>query len=154
VISLGRPARRFTTRERRPILVPMAKQAMELRLDVGLGSDAEASEVDEAILQLQRELLELDVAGVARPPGPEPPPGTRGAELPELATLLVTLGPEAIAGLAATLAAWVGRVGSRRVTLRMGDDSLEATGISKEDQRRLIESFLARQVPPAHERAT
>jgi hypothetical protein len=129
----------------------VSQQVIELRLNVGLGSDAEAWELDEATSQLRQELASLNVNSVSRPAGGKAPPGTRGVEIPELATLLVTLGPDVIAGVASTIAAWVGRAGGRRIKLDLGDDSIEATGVSKEDQRRLIEAFLARQSAPAHE---
>ena len=129
----------------------MSNQVMELQLNVGLDSDAEAWELEEATSQLRQELLSLDVDSVDRPAGKQPPPGARAAEIPELATLLVTLGPDLIAGVASALAGWVGRGGGRSVKLNLGDDSIEATSISKDDQRRLIESFLARQATASNE---
>ena len=122
----------------------MSAQSLEVRLKVGLDLDAEASEIDAATAGLQQELLALDVDSVNRPIGEQPPPHTKAAEIPELATLLVSLGPELVAGVASTIAGWVSRAGSRSVKLELGGDSIEVTGVNREDQRRLVESFLTR----------
>jgi Effector Associated Constant Component 1 len=121
----------------------VSAQDLELRLEVGLDSDAEALELDAATTQLQHELLVLDVEEVERPSGEPPPPGTRAAEASELATLLVGLGPAVIGAVAQTIAGWVGRRTSRSVKLEVAGDSIEVTGVSEEDQALLIESFLA-----------
>jgi hypothetical protein len=128
-------------------------QAMDLHLNVGLEPDAEPAEVYEATSQLQGELLSLDVDAVERPAG-EPPPGTRVAEVPELATLVVSLGPSVITAIAQTLAGWVSRGGSRTVKLDLGGDSIEVAGVSSSDQRRLIESFLTTHGAGSHEHRT
>jgi hypothetical protein len=122
----------------------LAGQNLELLVSISLDTQAEAPEVDAATFQLQHELLELDVESVERPMGERPPPGARAAELTELATLLVSLGPALITGVAGAIAQWVARDPSRSVKLEMGGDSIEVTSVSEEDQQRLVGSFLAK----------
>ena len=116
----------------------------ELRLDVAIEPDAEAVELDEATAQLREELLELDVDAVHQPRGEPPPPGARAAEVALLGTLLVGVGREAVAAVVRTIEAWVARRSSRTVKVTLDGDSIELGNVSDDDQRRLIESFLAR----------
>jgi hypothetical protein len=129
----------------------VADQGLELHVDVGLHGDAEAAELFDATSQLQQDLLQLDVASVARPAGPPPPPGTRGVEIAELASLIVALGADVIGPVAQCIASWVVRGSSRTVKLEIGGDSIEVTGLSREKQDRLIESFLVRHAAISHD---
>jgi hypothetical protein len=122
----------------------MANNGVQLRVDIGLEADADAVELEEAALQLRQELLGLDVEEVERPPGPHPPSGTRAAEAAVLGTLVVTAAQEVIAWVVRTLAGWVARRPSTSVKLQIGDDAIEITDASEDQQRQLIESFLAR----------
>lgn len=121
-----------------------ASTSGELRLDVVIDPDAEAAELDAETGRLQEELLGLDVDAVDRAPGEPPPPGTRAAEVALLGTLLVGVGKETIAAVIRTIEAWVERRSSRTVKVTLGDDSIELSNVSDQDQRRLIESFVAR----------
>jgi hypothetical protein len=56
-----------------------------------------------------------------------------------------------IGAVAATVAGWIGRGGSRSVKLEIGGDSIEASGVSGENQARLIEAFLASHAVPARD---
>jgi hypothetical protein len=91
------------------------------------------------------------VQAVNRPSGDPPLPGARAVKIPEIATLLVTLGGDVIGAVAATVAGWIGRGGSRSVKLEIGGDSIEASGVSGENQARLIEAFLASHAVPARD---
>ena len=122
----------------------MAELGAGLRLDIGLEPDAEAAELEVAAAQLREELLALDVAAVKRAPGEPPPPGTRAIEVAALGTLIVELGRSAVGPVLRTIAAWAARRGSRSVKVTLGGDSIELTNVSDEDQRRLIDSFVAR----------
>jgi len=59
----------------------------------------------------------------------------------------VAAGHGAIGLIVQAIQSWVGRRSSRSVKLAIENDSLELTNVSSEDQRRLIESFLARHAP-------
>jgi hypothetical protein len=126
----------------------LSESKLELRLEVGVEPDADAVELDEAAVQLRWELLELDVATVKRLPGEAPPQGTRAADATLLGGMIVSLGQEAIGAVVRTIQAWVARSSRRSVKVTLGEDSIELTNVSGEDQHRLIESFLARHAPP------
>lgn len=115
-----------------------------LRLDIVLEPDADDAELELAAAQLRQELLELDVDAVERPPGDPAPPGARGIEVGVLGALLVEAGRGAVGAVVQTIHGWVARRSSRTVKITLDGDSIELTNASEEEQRRLIESFLAR----------
>jgi hypothetical protein len=121
----------------------------ELRLEVGIEPDADAAELDQAASQLREELLGLDVDAVTRLHAEAPPPGTRAAEATMLGGLVVGLGREALGVVVRAIQAWVARRSSRSVKLTLDGDSIELTNVSDADQRRLIESLVARHAPSA-----
>jgi hypothetical protein len=121
----------------------MPAKWLSLRVELDVDADAGAEERDELARALRAELLELEVEAVDRPEEP-PPAGTRGAGVIELGTLLVTLGQGALGLVTSTIARWVQRRGGRSVTLELDGDRIELGGVSAEDQRRLIETFVAR----------
>jgi hypothetical protein len=125
----------------------MSEPAVGLRLEIGIEPDAEAAEIEEAASQLRHELLELDVEAIGVPAGEPAPPGSRGIDAGVLGTLLVAAGRGAIGPIVQAVQSWVARRATRSVKLTIENDSLELTNVSPEDQRRLIESFLARHTP-------
>ncbi|HEX2412654.1 MAG TPA: hypothetical protein VHJ39_15915 [Solirubrobacteraceae bacterium] len=98
----------------------MPEPAIGLRLEVALEPDADAAELEHATSQLREELRELDLERVDRPTEPAPP-GSRGLDVAALGTLIVGAGRGAIGPV--------------------------LTNASREDQRRLVESFVARHSP-------
>jgi hypothetical protein len=120
------------------------ESAVGMRLDIELEPDADEAELEFAAAQLRQELLELDVDAVERPPGEPAPPGARGVEAGLLGTLLVAAGKGAIGAVVHTIQGWVARRPSRKVKLTLDGDSIELTNASEDEQRLLIESFLAR----------
>ena len=125
----------------------MSEPAVGLRLEIGIEPDADAAEIQEAASQLRHELLELDVEAVRVPAGEPAPPGSRGIDAGALGTLLVAAGRGALGPIVQAVQSWVARRATRSVKLCIENDSLELTNVSPEDQRRLIESFLARHTP-------
>lgn len=125
----------------------MSGPGIALRLEIGLGADAEAAEFNDAASQLRSELLELDVDSVRAPSGGPAPPGTRGIEAAEIGTLLVAAGRAAIGPVVQAIQSWIARRSSRSVKLTIDGDSIELTNASADDQRQLIESFLTRHAP-------
>jgi len=119
----------------------------DIAIAVRLEADADAAELQDATSQLRRELLELDVDDVKAPDGGEAPPGTRGAVGAEIGTLLVAAGRAAIGPVVAAIQSWVARRASRSVKLTIDGDSIEVSNVSPDDQRELIQSFLARHAP-------
>ena len=121
----------------------MAGERLSLRVELGAGEEAGAEEQDELTRALREELLQLEVDAVERPAGAAPE-GARVAEVVTLGTLLVTLGQGALGIVSSAIGRWVVRRAGRSVTLELDGDRIELGGVSEEDQRRLIETFVAR----------
>lgn len=117
--------------------------SLELQLD--LDDRADAEELDALTTGLRRQLLQLDVESVERAEGPPPPPGARAAEATSLGTLLVTLAstPELLRAVVGTVRAWLSRSAARSVKVKLGDSELEVTGVSSEQQERLIADWIS-----------
>jgi len=120
---------------------------LELRVGLELEPGADAAEVEERTLQLRGELLELDVDDVRQPSVGPPPVGAKGVDSALVGTLVVTAGREAVSAVVRLVAGWFSRGGGRSVKLQVGDDVLELSDASREEQRRVVEAFLARHVP-------
>lgn len=119
-----------------------------LGIQVELGPDADDEEVAEATLQLRRELLDLDVDSVDLPTASQPPPGTRGMELAALGALLVSVTQsQLLAPVLAAVRSWLGGSSQRSIKLELEGDTLELTGISSTEQRRLVDEWLQRHTP-------
>ncbi len=117
----------------------------KLDVQVDLGSDAEAEEVAEATLQLRRDLLDLDVEAVELARAGEPPPGTRAVDFIALGTLIVTVANSGLLNaVVAGMRSWLGDHPQRSIKLKLGEDVLELTGVSSEEQRRLADAWLRR----------
>ena len=96
-------------------------------------------------MQLRRELLDLDVEAVELPRAGEPPPGTRAVELAALGALVVTVAQSPLLGpVVAAVRSWLGRAPERSIKLELDGDALELTGLSSNEQRRLVDEWLRR----------
>ncbi len=116
-----------------------------LGIQVAVGADAGAEEVAEATLQLRRELLDLDVEAVDVPRAGEPPPGTRAVELAALGALAVTVTQSGLLSpVVAAVRAWLAGAPQRSIKLELGGDVLELSGLSSNEQRRLVDEWLRR----------
>ena len=128
----------------------MSDERVEMQVGVGLDPDADLDELEGRALRLREELLELDVASVRQATADQVPEGTKGVEATIVGTLIVTVGREAITAVIQLLSGWLSRGGSRTLTIQLGDDVLELSRASKNDQSRLIDAFLARhEAPPS-----
>ena len=125
--------------------VGMDEQPPALGVQVVAGPDDDAEEIAEAVRQLRRELLELDVAGVEVPSAGEPPPGSRGVDVAALGALLVHLAdPTLLSGVVTVVRSWLSGSSKRSIKLELGGDVLELKGVSSQEQRRLTDEWLAR----------
>ncbi len=129
--------------------------ALRLVLHVGEeGADDERrAELAES---LGRELRELDAAEVSPLDGGEAPEGAKSGGAVALGALLVAMAqPELVSAVLAAVEAWAaGRTG-RSVRIEIDGDSIEVTGLSAKDRRRLIDSWLEhRSTGPDSERDT
>jgi hypothetical protein len=120
----------------------MGDERQSLRIDVGVGPDGDAAELDEATTQLRRELLEVDVDDVERPTAPAPA-GARAAGADLVGTLVVTFGEEVMRALGRVVGDFLSRGRGRTLTLERNGDSITLSNASDEDQQRALDAFLA-----------
>jgi len=129
----------------RGILMPISENPTRLTLSLNA---SDAADVEALNQQLQQELRELDEATfeLART---EAPTGAKSGLTPiDWTTLFVTLA--ASGGVLTTLVNLIQSklTKDRSVTLEIGGDKLTVTGISSEDQKRLIDDWLKRRQKP------
>jgi hypothetical protein len=120
---------------------------LDLTFDVAGASPRELEELTAAV---RRELLQLDVASVERPPAGPVPTGARGVDLAAIGALVVNLGQAApvLGQVVEAIRAWVARDPSRTVKRTIDGDTLELTGISEHDQHQVIRDWMARHPRP------
>jgi hypothetical protein len=121
-------------------MLQAADESVELQLN--LDEEFDEEELDALTTGLRRQLLQLDVESVDRAEGPPPPTGARAADASSVGMLLVTLAstPELLRALVGTVRGWL----SRSVKVKLGDSELEVTGVSSEQQERLITDWVSR----------
>jgi hypothetical protein len=117
---------------------------MAAELDAGPEHDAE--ELAELTQRLRDELLELDVDAVEPATGGPAPDGAKGLELLAVGGLIVRFAMKAtvLRAVADATVGWLGRQQARSVKLTLDGDTLELTGVSSDEQQRLIELWVAR----------
>jgi hypothetical protein len=107
--------------------------------------EADPEEIAELTSRLRRELLELDVEAVESLRLGEPPPGSRAVDLVALGTLIVTFArSELLVTVITAVRAWLAGSQQRSVKVTLDDDTLELTGLSSKEQRRVIDQWLER----------
>jgi hypothetical protein len=123
---------------------PGANGELTAQLDAGPNQDAE--EVFELTQGLRGELLELDVDAVELGTDGEAPDGSKGPELLAIGGLAIrfALQSPVLKSLVDTTVAWLGRQQARSVKLTLDGDTLELTGVSSDEQNRLVAQWIAR----------
>ncbi|GID26131.1 hypothetical protein C8E87_4788 [Paractinoplanes brasiliensis] len=98
--------------------------------------------------QLRSELRQLDIDDVRALPAGPPPPGSRAFATETVGAILVLIGqnPDVLRSVVEAVRGWLGRSdGTKRtVRLELGDDVLELSEATADDQRRLIDLFVSR----------
>lgn len=123
----------------------MSATPTQVVLQVDAGPDADEEEVAELALRLRDDLEVLDVGPVQLSRSGTAPTGAKAVDPIEWGTLLVAIGSSpALLTLIRTANAWLARQRQGRVRVKIGEDELMLTGASSEDQRRLIDDWLAR----------
>lgn len=123
----------------------MTDQTTQLILKIDAGPEADAEELEELTRKLREELAELDVKAVDLVRAEAPArakvddPATWGMLL-----VALTASGGVITTLISTLQSWLTRHERRSVTLEIEGDKLEVTGISSEEQQRLINAWVSR----------
>ncbi|MHB8243168.1 MAG: hypothetical protein ACYDHN_14410 [Solirubrobacteraceae bacterium] len=118
----------------------------ELAAVLEVATDYDAGELLELTQRLRDELLGLDVDAVGLATYGEAPVGAKGAELIAfggLAIQLVLTSP-VLKSVVDTTVVWLGRQHARSVKLILDGDTLEVTGLSSEEQSRLVEQWVSR----------
>jgi hypothetical protein len=116
-------------------------------LVIQVGADqADEEEIAELSSQLSAELLQLDVTSVEQATAGPAPEGSKGLELVAVGTLLVRLltSSPVLSSITGTLKSWLSRRPGRSIELTLDGDTVKVTDISAEDQRRLIDAWIAR----------
>lgn len=127
----------------------MVDDTASLGLVVEAEEGADIQELEVLTSGLRRQLLQLDVEGVDRPRGSEAPEGTRGVDAAAVGSLIVTLASSGVlTSVVGLIQSWVASHHSRSVRLEMDGDTLEVTGLSSDDQRRLVTSWIERHSQP------
>jgi hypothetical protein len=116
----------------------------EVVVRVDAGADGDEEEVAELALRLRDELREVDGASARLARDAPAPHGAKGAAV-EWGTLLVgVVSSGALTALVTTASSWLSRQRGGSVRVQIGDDELELTGATSEEQRRLVDAWLAR----------
>jgi hypothetical protein len=119
-----------------------------LRVEIGAGPDSDFEELALLCEGLRLELLELEVEAVDATGGGPAPLGAKTSAVDTVGTLVVALSNSAVVvALVGVLRAWVRRGAGRTVMLRLGENSIEVSQASAEQQAMLIESWLDRHDP-------
>lgn len=118
----------------------------ELAASLDAGPDRDAEEVFELTQRLRDELLELDVDAVELEAGGAAPDGSKGPGLLAIGGLAIkfALQSAVLKSVVDATVAWLGRQQARSVKLTLDGDTLELTGVSSEEQDRLVEQWIAR----------
>jgi hypothetical protein len=126
----------------------MSGRPTDVVLQVTAASDADAEEVAELALRLRDELQDIDGADVRLARSGAPPAGSKAGDAVEWGTLLVQIvSSGALTALLAAAGTWLARRRSGSIKVKIGDDELELTGASSEEQRRVVDDWLARRRP-------
>ena len=113
-----------------------------LVVQVHPGPGEDAGELAELTGLLRGELLDLDVAAVEPLPVGAVPAGAKGVAA-VAGWLAVQLGPEALRRVLTKMADWAAR-NDRGVEVSYGGDTLKLTRVTREQQERIIDDWLAR----------
>lgn len=124
----------------------MADGLAELSVELQAGPDTDAEELAQLAGRLRAELLDLDVNAVRQPARGEAPEDAKGAGLLAAAELVVGLvaSPEVLASIIGEIRSWLGRNRARSVKLTLGGDALEVSGVTSDEQERLIDLWISR----------
>ena len=122
----------------------MTNSAAQLLVSIDAGSGADDQEVEKLGRQLREELLELDVDAVDHVRSGSAPVGTKGDPV-TLGALIVTLAASGgvLTTLIGAVQSWITRHERGAVTLEIAGDKLAITGVSSEQQQRLIDDFIS-----------
>jgi hypothetical protein len=108
--------------------------------------DADEAELGELVGWLRDELSDTDIQWVDVPSQGPAPVGAKAVDVLAAGKLVVAVARsvEHLQSVVSAVRSWVGRSAVRSVKISLDGDVLEVTGISTEDQRRLIDTWVTR----------
>lgn len=123
----------------------MSDETGELAAVLDAGPDYEDEELFQLTQGLRDELLELDVDAVDLGAGGAAPDGAKAAELLAIGGLVIkfALNSAVLKSVVDTTVAWLGRQRARSVKLTLDGDTLELSGVSSDQQSRLVEQWIS-----------
>jgi Effector Associated Constant Component 1 len=122
------------------------KDKTDLIIRINSASDDE-EELERSTQQLREELLDLNLDTVALAKTGIAPKGSKaGEEIVSWGSLIVTLAASGgvLPSLIGTVQSWLSRRENQKILIEIDGDKLEVTGISSEEQNRLIDVFVSR----------
>lgn len=124
----------------------MSDQTIHLLLNLDTEPEDDDEELARLTEQLREDLMELDVEAAYLVRAGEAPERAKAGDPVAWGTLLVTLAASGgvLTTLINALQSWLTRRERRSVTVEIGGDKLEVTGISSKEQQRLINAWLSR----------
>ncbi len=119
----------------------MSQKTTKFSITVGAGINTDNEELDELARQLVAELSELDEVSVKLARSGKLPKGAKGEPI-TIGTILIVLAQAGvITGLVTILNSWLSRDERRSAMIQVGENKVEVSGISKEEQANLVEWF-------------
>lgn len=119
----------------------MPQETFDIFVHVGAGANADPEELDDLASQLSNEINQLDTISAELVQGNELPNGAKGTAI-DIGNILIKIAEYGgIAGLATILGSWLSRDERRTITLQIGENKLELTGITQTEQASLIQWF-------------
>lgn len=124
----------------------MVGPTIQLKLNIDTGPEGDVEELEVLTRQLMEDLLALEVETVDLVASGEKPKRAKAGDPITWGTLLLTLAASGgvLTTLINALQSWLTRHDRHKLSLAIGGDKLEVTGISSEEQRRVIEAWLSR----------
>ena len=126
----------------------MVDQAIQAKLTIDAGPEADAEELEQLTRQLRAELLELDVTAVDLVKAGKIPEKAKAGDPISWGVLLLTLAAPGgvLTSLINLLQSWLSRHERRSLTIDIQGDKLELKGIpiSPEERQRLLDDWLSR----------
>ncbi|MFD5815870.1 hypothetical protein [Streptomyces sp. NPDC127038] len=110
--------------------------------------EADPDGAEDAVSLLAEELSLLELSFVRRPSGGPAPAGTRAGDTTVLTALLVgATGAPTLRAVVALVQDWLARRNSGSIDITVNGEELRLTSVSRADQRRAVELFVARHAP-------
>jgi hypothetical protein len=124
----------------------MTERVARLDLCIEAGREADADELVALAAQLRAQLLELDVESAEPATAGPAPPGTRAGEILIAGALTVMLAQSSglLTAIVENVKSWASLSRERSVKLEVDGDVLEVNGITRNDQRELIQAWINR----------